>query len=97
MEKSERISRTDGLEAASPGDQGAVVLQPEPPKRGTFALLLPGDMSWDVRRNGGIVRIDFRPMTRSEKVERQRRELARDRAERETQPISTHNDEENGR
>ena len=27
---------------ASPGDQGAVVLQPEPPKRGTFALLLGG-------------------------------------------------------
>jgi len=80
----------EGAELAGAGDRGAVVLKPEPPRRGTFALLVPGDLCWDVTRDAGIVRLDFRPMTRAERsVEhgrtrddaQGRRGLARVRAE----------------
>ena len=45
---------------------GAVVLEPEPPRRGTFSLLLPIEMKWEARENGGVVRLDFRPRTAQE-------------------------------
>lgn len=53
--------------AARAPDCGAVVLPPTPPRRGTFSLLVPEDLVWEVTRSGGFVRLDFRPMTRMEK------------------------------
>ena len=54
------------------GGAGAVVLQPEVPKRGTFALLIPADVCWETTVNGGTVRLDFRPRTLAEKAARQK-------------------------
>ena len=57
------------------GDRGAVVLRPDPPRRGAFALLVRDDVCWEVKREGGgVVRLDFRPMTLAEKRERLLRE-----------------------
>ncbi|MCB9610597.1 MAG: hypothetical protein H6716_28670 [Polyangiaceae bacterium] len=42
---------------------GAVVIEPEPPRRGTFTLIVPIEMTWESRENGGAVRLDFRPRT----------------------------------
>jgi hypothetical protein len=53
-------------------DRGAVVLQPEPPARGTFALLIPGDMSWQASSFGGALRLDFRPMRPRDRAARAR-------------------------
>lgn len=47
-------------------DQGAVIIEPEPPRRGTFSLLLPIEMTWEQRENGGAIRLDFRPRTPKE-------------------------------
>ena len=102
MEENEKIEGVERTETTEPGDRGAVVLQPEPPRRGTFVLLLPDTMSWDLTREGGSIRLYFRPMTRPEKREahrermgaEQRRELARDRAAGDTQPDATRDDEE---
>jgi len=58
--------------ADGPRDQGAVVLKPEPPRRGTFALLIPEGVTWDESREAGIIRLDFRPTTREEKSRRAR-------------------------
>jgi hypothetical protein len=52
------------------GGAGAVVLQPEAPKRGTFALLIPADVCWETTVLGGTVRLDFRPRTRVERAAR---------------------------
>jgi hypothetical protein len=38
MEKNKRVPRVAGNESEERGDPGAVVLKPEPPRRGTFAL-----------------------------------------------------------
>lgn len=48
---------------------GAVVLQPAPPRRGAFALLIPAEMCWETTVCGGAVRFDFRPRTLAEKAE----------------------------
>ena len=53
-------------------DRGAVVLQPEPPARGTFALLIPSDMSWQASSFGGALRLDFRPMRPRDRAARAR-------------------------
>ena len=60
-------------------DQGAVVLKPEPPRRGTFTLLIPEGLTWDESHEAGIIRLDFRPRTREEKSRwaRGRQEQAR--------------------
>lgn len=99
MEKNKRVPRCAGNGSEDRGDPGAVVLKPEPPRRGTFTLLLPGDMCWGVTTDAGIVRLDFRPMTRAEKAEaaRRPRELARTRTGGETRSTSTRSDEESGR
>ena len=55
-------------------EYGAVLVQPEPPKRGTFALLIPADMCWEAKESGGMVRLDFRPRTLAEKAEQLRKE-----------------------
>ena len=65
-----RQAKRAGVEvraAARAPDCGAVVLPPTPPRRGTFSLLVPEDLVWEVTRSGGFVRLDFRPMTRVEK------------------------------
>lgn len=53
-------------------DRGAVVLQPEPPARGTFALLIPSNMSWQASSFGGALRLDFRPIRPRERASRVR-------------------------
>lgn len=53
-------------------DRGAVVLQPEPPARGTFALLIPSNMAWQASSFGGAVRLDFWPMRPKERASRVR-------------------------
>lgn len=55
-----------------PDDRGAVVLSPKAPAEGTFALLVPDNMHWEVSRFGGALRLDFRPMSPAERA-RQRR------------------------
>ena len=106
MEKNKKNAGSEGVKLAGVGDRGAVVLKPEPPRRGTFALLVPGDLGWDVRRDAGVVRFDFRPMTRRERREAYRgrmqdhgqgRELARDRAEGKAQSKAARDDEEDVR
>ncbi|WP_170136055.1 hypothetical protein [Nannocystis exedens] len=46
--------------------------QPEPPARGTFALLIPSNMSWQASSFGGALRLDFRPMRPRERASRVR-------------------------
>ncbi|MCB9705161.1 MAG: hypothetical protein H6711_25015 [Myxococcales bacterium] len=53
-------------------DRGALVLPPEPAKRGTFALLVPGNVCWTVSDFAGGYRLDFRPMTPAEHLQRER-------------------------
>jgi hypothetical protein len=53
-------------------ERGAVVLAPQPVKRGCFALLVPDDMKWEVRGVAGGYRLDFRPMTPRERARRLR-------------------------
>ncbi len=53
-------------------DRGALVLPPEPVRRGTFALLVPGNIKWEVTDFAGGYRIDFRPMTPAEHLQRKR-------------------------
>lgn len=48
---------------------GAFVLQPTPPRRGAFALLIPADVCWETTVCGGTVRLDFRPRTLAEKAD----------------------------
>ena len=62
-------------------DRGAVVLKPVPPRKGTFSLLIPGDLGWEVTREAGYVRIDFRPLTRTEKRSAYAERLGKERAE----------------
>lgn len=106
MEKNKKNAGSEGAELAGSGDRGAVVLKPEPPRRGTFALLVPGDLCWDVMRDAGIVRLDFRPMTRAERREEHERTredaqgrqgLARVRAEGTDRPGAAPDDEESVR
>ena len=51
-------------------ERGAVVLAPEPVARGCFALLVPGNMKWEVSDFAGGYRLDFRPMRPAERVAR---------------------------
>jgi hypothetical protein len=55
-----------------PNDRGALVLPPEPARRGTFALLVPGNVCWEVSDFAGGYRLDFRPMTPAEHLARKR-------------------------
>lgn len=55
-----------------PNDRGALVLAPEPARRGTFALLVPGNLCWEVSDFAGGFRLDFRPMTPAEHMARKR-------------------------
>jgi len=68
MEETKKTPRAERVESPEFAERGAVVLKPEPPRRGTFTLLLPGNITWDEERDAGITRLDFRPMTRAEKV-----------------------------
>jgi len=68
MERTKKTPESERVESPELTDRGAVVLKPEPPRRGTFTLLLPGNITWDEERDGGSTRLDFRPMTRAEKV-----------------------------
>lgn len=106
MEKNKKNAGSEGAELAGAGDRGAVVLKPEPARRGTFALLVPGDLCWEVTRDAGSVRLDFRPMTRAERRDEHertredaqgRRGLARVRAEGTDRLEATHDDEESVR
>ena len=53
-------------------EHGAVVLAPKPAARGTFALLVPDNICWEVSDFAGGYRLDFRPMTRAEHLQRKR-------------------------
>ena len=53
-------------------DRGAIVLPPVPVARGCFALLVPGNVRWEVTDFAGGYRLDFRPMTPREHAERKR-------------------------
>ncbi|MFZ6181051.1 hypothetical protein [Nannocystis pusilla] len=48
------------------------MLQPEPPARGTFALLIPSNMAWQASSFGGALRLDFRPLRPRERASRVR-------------------------
>lgn len=47
--------------------RGAVLVGPTPPKRGTFAVLVPVDTCVEMEETGGMIRLDFRPRTLREK------------------------------
>jgi len=49
-------------------DHGAVVIGPEPVRRGCFAVLVPENMKWEVCDFAGGYRLDFRPMRPAERV-----------------------------
>lgn len=48
---------------------GAILVQPDPPRRGTFTLLIPADMCWETTPLAGGLRLDFRPRTAEEQRE----------------------------
>lgn len=75
-EEIEEIEKREAPPSDAFDERGAVVLKPEPPRRGTFALLIPEKTCWNVAYEAGSIRLDFRPMTRSEKGDfyRQRRQ-----------------------
>lgn len=52
--------------------RGALVLAPKPAARGTFALLVPDNICWEVSDFAGGYRLDFRPMTTAERLQRER-------------------------
>jgi len=58
-------------------DRGAIVLAPKPVARGCFALLVPGNMKWDVSDFAGGYRLDFRAMRPGEEAKqlKEREEL----------------------
>ena len=63
-------------------ERGAIVLAPQPVRRGCFAVLVPAGMKWEgrhcdgrlpggrVRGVAGGYRLDFRPMTPEERARR---------------------------
>ncbi len=53
-------------------DRGALVLPPKPVTRGTFALLVPGNMRWTVSEFAGGFRLDFLPLTAKDRARRRR-------------------------
>ncbi len=63
-----------GNDNGYPSDYGALLIEPAPPERGTFALLLPENYTWGARRRNGAFRISFREIdetpVRREDVER---------------------------
>lgn len=46
-------------------DIGALLVEPAPPKRGSFTLLLPENFTWGAKRRNGAIRIDFREITKT--------------------------------
>jgi len=60
-------------DSSYPSDCGALLIEPAPPERGTFTLLLPENFTWGVRRRNGAIRLNFREIrktpVRSENVE----------------------------
>ena len=53
-------------------ERGALVLGPKPAARGTFAVLVPDNICWEVSDFAGGYRLDFRPMTTAEYRKRKR-------------------------
>jgi hypothetical protein len=53
-------------------DRAVFVLPPEPVRRGRFALLVPGNICWEVKDFAGGYRLEFRPMTPEEHAQRKR-------------------------
>jgi hypothetical protein len=49
---------------------GALLVEPEPPKPGTFVLLLPENFTWGSKRRNGAIRITFREITKTPTPER---------------------------
>ena len=56
----------------APKKCAVMVLPPLPVARGNFALLVPGNVRWEVTDFAGGYRLDFRPMTPQEHVDRKR-------------------------
>ncbi|MFY0535228.1 hypothetical protein [Nannocystis pusilla] len=54
-------------------DRGALIVGPEMPRRGRFALLVSDSFWIDITEIGDTVRLDFRPRTIRERVELWRR------------------------
>ncbi|MBK8261135.1 MAG: hypothetical protein IPK80_07315 [Nannocystis sp.] len=57
--------------------RAVMVLPPDPVRRGCFAVLVPGNMKFEVVSLAGGFRLDFRPMTPHEHLasKRERGEL----------------------
>lgn len=54
-------------------ERGALVVEPAPPRRGRFSLLLPDTVCFEVKELGNMTRLDFRPRTLRERAELWRR------------------------
>lgn len=54
-------------------DRGAIVMEPAPPRRGRFTLLIPDSLCFEVKESGNTLRLDFRPRTLRERAELWRR------------------------
>jgi len=66
-----------GNDGSYPSDYGALLVEPAPPERGTFTLLLPENFTWGAKRRNGAIRIDFRQVNKTPV----RREDVEDRGE----------------
>ncbi len=54
-------------------DGGALIVEQVVPKRGTFTLMMPDTMCFEVTESGRTLRVDFRPKTLLERAAMWRR------------------------
>jgi hypothetical protein len=60
-------------EGLSVVEGGALVVERPAPKRGTFTLVMPDSMYFEVTESGRTLRLDFRPKTLRERAAMWRR------------------------
>ncbi len=61
-------SMSKSEEGLSLSEGGALVVEQVVPKRGTFTLIVPDTMWWEVTESGRRLRLDFRPKTLRERA-----------------------------
>ena len=61
--KSDKIANEEGYPVGA--FVGALLVEPEAPKRGTFVLLLPENFTWGSKRRNGAIRITFREVKKT--------------------------------
>lgn len=66
--KSDRIANDEDYPAGP--FVGALLVEPEPPKPGTFTLLLPENFTWGSKRRNGAIRLTFREIKKTPTPER---------------------------